>query len=121
MFMKTSKLFLSVVFAILIAGCNETPPPPAQPVDPPEPPSGPQATSIAISPRLMHIDIGETQNVVVTVTPEDYDYQGKIDWQSDNTSIVTVTNGEVTGIADGQAKITATLDTVSASCTVVIP
>jgi uncharacterized protein YjdB len=69
----------------------------------------------------MHIDIGETQNLIVTVKPTDYDYQAKIDWQSGNTLVATVVNGAVTGVSNGETIITATLDTVSASCSVICP
>lgn len=52
------------------------------------------------------LNIGESKDISITVTPEGT----KVTWKSDNESIATVENGKVTAKGEGTATITATTE-----------
>ena len=61
--------------------------------------------------------LGEECTLGITYTGEDVDL---IEWVSDNTTVATVSDGVVTGMNEGSAKITASVGELSASCTVIV-
>lgn len=65
--------------------------------------------------------IGNTINLVPIVEPSDATNKS-VTWSSDNTSVATVNNGEITSVAAGTAKITVTTDDggFKAECTVTV-
>ena len=68
------------------------------------------------------IDVGGTLTLSAnpTVSPEGYQ-PGSVTWKSGNTSVATVDeNGKVTGVSEGTAEITATVEGVSGSATVTV-
>ncbi|AFM43195.1 Ig-like domain-containing surface protein [Desulfosporosinus acidiphilus SJ4] len=68
------------------------------------------ATNIALSPASTTIDVGFTKSLSVVFRPS-ATTDKKVTWSSDNTSVAAVdTNGNVKGIADGSANITAKSD-----------
>ncbi len=64
-------------------------------------------TGISISAAKTSIVIGGTSNISATVTPSNATDQS-VSWKSSNTSVATVSDGVVTGVAVGTATITAT-------------
>ena len=77
------------------------------------------ATDIVLDPLEITLAQGETAQVTATVRPENYD--GKLEWTSDNTSVAVVDlNGKVTAVGDGMATITAAVGDVKATCKVTV-
>ena len=79
-------------------------------------------TGISISDSSATISIGETKQLSASVIPS-YASNKNISWSSSNTSVATVNNtGLVTGVAEGNATITATSSdgNKTATCTVTV-
>lgn len=79
-------------------------------------------TGISISDSSATISIGETKQLSASVVPA-YASNKNISWSSSNTSVATVDNtGLVTGVAEGNATITATSSdgNKAATCTVTV-
>jgi uncharacterized protein YjdB len=67
-----------------------------------------KVTEIKIVPENATIKVGETKQLTAAVLPNDADNKA-IEWSSSDTSVATVdANGLVTGVAKGEATITAT-------------
>ena len=67
-----------------------------------------KVTEINISPTSTEIEAGQTEQLTAAVLPSDAENK-KIEWSSSDTSVATVdANGLVTGVAKGEATITAT-------------
>ena len=73
-------------------------------------------TGITLSSETLTFTESGTQTLTATVTPDGC--TDTITWESDNTSIATVSDGVVTAVANGSATITATCGEYSASCSV---
>lgn len=76
------------------------------------------ATGISLSKSELTLTAGESSSLTATVTPE-----GSTDtvvWSSNKTDVATVDSatGKVTAVAPGEATITATAGTKTATCTV---
>ena len=75
------------------------------------------ATDISLSKSELTLTAGESASLTATVTPE-----GSTDtvvWSSSKTDVATVdATGKVTAVAPGEATITATAGTKTATCTV---
>ena len=78
-------------------------------------------TGITI-PSTADVAVGRTRTLTATVTPDNY--TETVDWESDNTSIATVTSeGVVTGVATGSTTVRAKShadNTIKAECTVTV-
>lgn len=79
------------------------------------------ATGISVDPIAVTITAGETTQLSVTMTPSNATYKTAT-WSSSDEAIATVDeNGVVTGIAAGQAQVTATtIDGTNLSATSVV-
>lgn len=78
-----------------------------------------EARSISLDPSEITLSQGETVTITATVEPENYD--GKIEWTSDDTDVAVVNlAGEVTAVGDGHATITAAIGDVTATCSVTV-
>lgn len=73
----------------------------------------PSTDSLTFSPTSMNVVVGRTATIVATAS-------GTVTWSSDDSSIATVNNGVVTGIAAGSTTIRGTCGTASASCAVTV-
>lgn len=79
----------------------------------------PAVSSINISHRTLSVDIGTSQQLTVTVLPDNAAQTHTVRWVSSDTSVATVNeNGLVTGVALGEATITATAGNKSITCQV---
>lgn len=78
-----------------------------------------QPTGISLNKTTASVQVGKTTQLNASLEP--YGATGTVTWSSNNTSIATVNNsGLVTGKTVGEAVITATCGTYSASCTVTV-
>lgn len=76
-------------------------------------------TGISLNKSTASIEVGKTTQLNATLQPSGA--TGTVTWSSNNTSIATVSStGLVTGKAVGEATITATCGTFSASCTITV-
>ena len=67
-----------------------------------------KVTEINLWPTSAEIEAGQTEQLTAAVLPSDADNK-EIEWSSSDTSVATVdANGLVTGVAKGEATITAT-------------
>ena len=88
---------MMVCFVLLINSCSKN-----KTTDP----TDTTLTSIFINPANVILDIGQTQQLTITTTPENAN--PSVSWSSSNPSVATIsTSGEVTAISTGQATITA--------------
>ena len=80
-----------------------------------------EVESISLSKTTLKVGPGKTSEaLVVTFTPANATNK-KVTWSSNATSIATVTDGKVTGVAEGTATITATsANGKTATCNVTI-
>ncbi len=76
------------------------------------------ATSITLNKTSLTFEELKTQALTATVQPSNA--TGSVVWKSSNTSVATVSNGVVTPLKDGSCTITASIDSVSASCSITI-
>lgn len=80
-------------------------------------------TGVALSSSTLSLQMGgkETASLTATVEPEDATNKN-VTWSSDNSSVVTVENGNVTALKEGTAKITVTTADggKTAECTVTV-
>lgn len=78
-----------------------------------------QPTGISLNKTTASVQVGKATQLNASLEP--YGATGAVTWSSNNTSIATVNNsGLVTGKAVGEAVITATCGTYSASCTITV-
>lgn len=81
----------------------------------PEPEPEPEP-SITLDKSTAVVDVGSTVTITATTVPAD----ATVTWTSSDTTVATVSDGVVTGVANGEATITATNSTASATCAVVV-
>ncbi|MBQ1413133.1 MAG: Ig-like domain-containing protein [Clostridia bacterium] len=74
------------------------------------------ATDIALSESTLTIEPGQTASLTAAVTPENS--TDSVRWTSSDNTVASVSNGVITAKQLGTATITATVGTVSATCTV---
>ena len=80
-----------------------------------------QATGVTLDKTLASVKQGKTLTLTATVAPANATNKN-VTWSSNNTSVATVSDGVVTGVAPGTAEITATTvdGNHTASCTVTV-
>lgn len=79
------------------------------------------ATGVSLDKTSAEIAVGATETLVATVAPANATNK-TVTWKSSNTSVATVADGVVTGVAAGTATITATTEDggFTATCTVTV-
>lgn len=75
-------------------------------------------TGIKLDKTSASLDLKEKVTLKATIEPAGV--TGNITWASSDTSVATVSNGVVTAVKEGTAKITATVDGKVASCDVTV-
>lgn len=76
-------------------------------------------TGISLSQTSLSVSVGESASLKAAVTPSNADEQ-TVTWTSSRPSVAKVSNGTVTGVAEGTATITASAGGRSAACTVTV-
>ena len=75
-------------------------------------------TGITLNHNELTLNVCEQSQLTATLQPDGA--EGTVVWTSDHTNIATVTNGLVTGVAEGTATITATVGSLSTTCAVTV-
>ncbi|MBR6346487.1 MAG: Ig-like domain-containing protein [Bacteroidales bacterium] len=94
-------IFVIAVLCLLVACQNEN-----KPIDEEEL-AVVNVTGIVLTPSAISVKIGESEELMASVTPENATNQ-KINWVSSDDSIATVDDGIITGIKIGNVSIIAT-------------
>ncbi len=79
-------------------------------------------TALSLDRQEATVEVGATLSVMAVIDPVDATNKG-VTWTTDNASVATVANGVVTGVALGNATITATSDEnplFTATCAVTV-
>ena len=94
------KALIISLCALLLAGtgCKKNAEPEPQKV---------AVTGVAVIPRSVTLKVGETKEIIATITPANADNQN-VSWSTSDNSVATVSNGLVTAVGAGEAIITAT-------------
>ncbi len=80
---------------------------------------GTQPTNITLSKTVLNLGLGETALLSVNVSPDDA-VMPVLTWSSSDDTVVTVADGQVTGIGEGTATVTVSAGALSASCNVTV-
>lgn len=76
-------------------------------------------TGISLSASSISMNVNETATITATISPETAT-EKEINWQSSDASVVRVENGVLTALKVGNATITASINNISAECSVVV-
>ena len=77
-------------------------------------------SAVALNKSTMELQVGKTETLTATVTPENASEPG-VTWTSSDATVATVNeNGVVSAVAKGTATITATASGKTATCTVTV-
>ena len=82
-------------------------------------PSVVELSGIAFTEHEVTLKIGWAKNLDVKFTPENATNK-QLNWLSSNTSIVTVTNGTIVGVAQGSAEVIAKSGNLTDKCLVTV-
>ena len=66
-----------------------------------------KVTDVSLNEDALNLFVGDSQTLTATVEPDDATDK-TVTWKSSNTDVATVSNGVVTAVSPGSAKITAT-------------
>ena len=77
--------------------------------------STPDEVQLSVNPTTLSLVVGNTSTLTAS-----YNGTGTLSWNSNNTSVATVSNGKVTAKAAGTATITVTDGSKKATCTVTV-
>ena len=75
--------------------------------------------SVTLDKTAAELDVGEAVTLTATVTPDNATDK-TVTWESSDSSVATVENGVVTGVAAGDATITAKAGSKEVTCTVTV-
>ncbi len=81
--------------------------------------NGVPVTSVTLSEGELDLVVGDEETLTATVLPNDATLPD-VTWASSDENIVTVEDGVVTAVAEGEATITATADGKSDTCVVTV-
>ena len=76
--------------------------------------------SITLDKTELTLNKGESYNLTVTYNPENTTDDKTVVWTTSNKNVVTVKNGKITAIGEGEATITAKVGSLTATCKVVV-
>ena len=83
-------------------------------------PSEVALTGIELNATTQALQVGQEFQLTVTYKPENATTKPAATWASDTPAVATVDAGKVVAVSAGSAKITATVGTFTASCTVTV-
>ena len=76
-------------------------------------------TGVSLNKTVLSLEVGDSETLIATVSPSNATNK-TVTWESSNTTIAIVSNGKVTAIKVGTAKITASAGNKSATCAVTV-
>ena len=76
-------------------------------------------SSITLDKTTLSLAVGESAILTATVKPDDATDK-TVTWSSSDESVVKVDNGKVTALTTGQARITAVIGNITASCDITV-
>lgn len=79
-----------------------------------------QLKSIGLNSYQLIVDVGSSANLQVSYNPVNTINDKTVKWSSSNEKVVTVQNGQIRGISNGEAAITASVGKFSVLCRVVV-
>lgn len=79
-----------------------------------------QLKSIGLNTYQLTVDVGASASLQVSYNPINTINDKTVKWSSSNNKVVTVQNGQLKGIANGEAAITANVGKFSVLCRVVV-
>lgn len=79
-----------------------------------------QLKSIGLNSYQLIVDVGSSANLRVSYNPVNTINDKTVKWSSSNEKVVTVQNGQIRGISNGEAAITASVGKFSVLCRVVV-
>ncbi len=94
MFRKLLLFFVALALPLTLAACGGS--------------SDTEFESVSVDPSSVSLEVGETVSVEVTVLPADIEFD--VAWASEDESIATVDNGDITGVAAGTTNIIVTVE-----------
>ena len=83
--------------------------------DPENPPEA-EVTRLTLNRERLSVEVGKSTSIIATVEPA----SATVTWTSSNDAIATVADGRVTGVAPGEATVTAKAGSLSATCAVTV-
>lgn len=76
--------------------------------------------AISLSKTSLSLLIGETETLIATITPDDAT-EKDVSWETSNAAVVTVSDGKIVAVSDGEATVTVkSKDGKQATCTVTV-
>lgn len=79
----------------------------------------PEATDLTLSPAVVTLQVGSTQQLIVTILPADQNFT--VTFTSDKPEVATVdAKGLITAVAEGTAHITAQVGKLTRQCVVTV-
>ena len=105
--MKKALLTVCLIFlAVIITACGGggKSNPPNYPFIPPEPEPVPVVQNLELSQKIFNLNIGDTDNIIVTLNGEDVTQQ--VTYTPDDEAIARVENGTITALAQGTTTVT---------------
>lgn len=79
-----------------------------------------QLKGIGLNRYQLTVDVGSSVNLQVSYNPVNTINDKTVKWSSSNNKVVTVQNGQIKGISNGEAAITASVGKFSVLCRVVV-
>ncbi|RDY22805.1 DUF4430 domain-containing protein [Romboutsia maritimum] len=79
-----------------------------------------ELNSISLNKTEMTIEEGNKESLTVKYNPENTTVNKAVEWSSSDEKVATVKNGEVTGVKEGTATITAKVKDKTVTCKVIV-
>jgi hypothetical protein len=76
-------------------------------------------TGVTLNKHSLSLAVDSSETLTANVTPDNADYK-TVTWTTSDVSIVSVANGIVTAVAEGSAKIVASVGGLSDTCSVTV-
>ena len=78
-----------------------------------------KVSSILLNNSILTLNLGETYALVATVLPRNATNTNII-WSTSSSDVIKVNNGNITAVGSGTAIVTASIDNISATCSVTV-
>ncbi len=117
-YQKIVPIMLSAILLFTPSTIYAEEPDPSTNPNPEQTESPKEETKITLDKTELSLEVGDSVQLTATVTPEDT--SAKVEWQSSQEDVALVKDGTVRAQSIGVTTITATVNGVSATCTVTV-